>query len=89
MNEKTKKRRYVYRAKTLRGAETRVRQLLKTLREYDKICDRLKLERRTLAKLAAEGPCFYNPLDAMAAEILRDKILRDECRLTPEGKPIG
>ncbi len=41
-----------------------------------------------MAKLAATGPAFYYPLEAMAAEQLRDDILRVSCRLNPDGTPI-
>lgn len=42
-----------------------------------------------MAKLAATGPAFHYPLEAMAAEKLHDEILLDHCRLNPEGTPIG
>lgn len=36
---------------------------------------KLRADRLTLAKLAARTPMFFNPLDAFAAETLRDKLL--------------
>ena len=33
------------------------------------------LESQSLAKLAAQTPQFFNPLDAMQAELVRDRIL--------------
>lgn len=84
-----------YRAKTLSGAQAYVRMLLKQrerthrlLEQIDQERKQLLVDRRTLAKLAAKGPCFYNPLEAFAAETLRDNILRIECSLTPDGKYI-
>lgn len=35
----------------------------------------LKEQRQQLAKLAAKTPMFFNPLDAIAAETLRDQVL--------------
>ena len=45
-------------------------------------------ERILLAKAASDGPCFYNPIEAMAAKTLRDTILKDECGLLPNGDRI-
>lgn len=39
--------------------------------------NRLAAERWLLAKLAADEPQFFDPLMAMAAKNLRDRILRD------------
>jgi hypothetical protein len=78
-----------YKAKTLSGAQTRVRQLLKQREEYSELIGRFRRERKLLAMLAAKGPCFYNPLDAFEAENIRDRILANECRLKPDGTPIG
>lgn len=71
-----------YVAKTLKGAEREVRalrRLVSMLRsdlesEYA-IIQRQKRERLTLAKLAAETPQFFNPLDVIEAKKLRDDIL--------------
>jgi len=48
----------------------------------------LQTERRLLAKLAADGPAFYHPPTIHAAKQLRNQILRDECKLNPDGTPI-
>lgn len=85
----------LYKAKSLRAAEREVRRLRKhreddaeIIRQYRLALQNVCAERRILAKLAAKGPCFDNPLAAMEAETLRDRVLRSECRLTPEGKHI-
>ena len=39
-----------------------------------------------MAKLAADGPCFYSPLDVMAAKEVRDRILWS-FGLNPDGTP--
>lgn len=83
-----------YKAKSLSGAQRLVRSLLKQREEasvraltlYDTV-ESLKAERTTLAKLAAEGPCFFSPLVVAEAKNLRDRVLR-ECGLMPDGKFI-
>lgn len=64
------------RFKTLETAERRVRLLEKRLQEYEEICQRKDVELNMLAKLAAAGPAFFSPLDAIAAERMRDARLR-------------
>lgn len=85
----------VYKAKSLRGAERRVRELLKQRDECDELISRLAAERNRaleernlLAKLAARGPAFFNPLEVMALEKLRDQILCDVWKMNPDGSPI-
>ena len=75
----------LYKAKSLDGAEKRVRELQRQLREASEILERWANERKALAKLAAKGPCFFNPLEAFAAETIRDEILF-HCGLAPDGK---
>lgn len=82
-------RSFPYRARTLAGATKRVRRLQKMLREYGAEMREMVAERRALAKLAAEGPAFHNPLEAMAAERLRDRILAHECGLKHDGSPLA
>lgn len=77
-----------YTAKTLGGAQARVRSLLKQRNEAHELIYQLNQERTMLAKLAAKGPCFFNPLEAMAAERLRDRVLRQFCQMNPDGTPI-
>ncbi len=64
-----------YKAKSLSGAQSRVRQLSKQVAERDQLLERWSYERRMLAKLAAETPQFFNPLVAMEAKQIRDEIL--------------
>lgn len=42
---------------------------------YERIRKDQELKLNQLAKLAAKGPTFFNPLEAFAAEDVRDKIL--------------
>jgi hypothetical protein len=49
--------------------------LRKRIAERDLLIGRWAAERVTLAKLAAETPQFYNPLDVADAKRLRDRIL--------------
>jgi hypothetical protein len=77
-----------YTAKTLSGAQALVRSLMKQRRKDNELIYRLTQELKLLAKLAAKGPAFFNPLEAMAAEQLRDRVLRQFCRLNPDGTPI-
>lgn len=54
-----------------------VRELEKA-RNHNRTCiERLASERLLLAKLAAKEPQFFNPLAAMEAETLRDRILSE------------
>lgn len=85
-----------YRARTLAGAEKRVRSGVKRIRRLDaKIRElqselgRLLHERRLLAKACADGPAFDKPLWAIQAYNLRDRILREECGLDHNGTRIG
>ena len=81
----------LYTAKTIRGAQEYARRLRRQLDDaHDAIenmagtVSRLLDERIMLAKLAADGPCFDNPLQAHQAKSIRDTILKDEC-LAPDG----
>jgi hypothetical protein len=66
----------IYRARTLAGAEKRVRQLQARIQEYELICKRLQSEQVALAMLAAGKPMFYNPIHVAKALKLRDAVLR-------------
>ncbi len=84
-----------YKAKTITGAQSRVRELenqrrelLRCLQEADARVERLTDERQLLAKLAATGPAFFNPLEAFAAQKLRDSILATECNMASNGDPL-
>src|SRR2546430_5220194 len=43
----------------------------------------------TLFRSAAKGPAFNNPLHAMAAEQVRDEILKQVHHLNPDGTPMN
>jgi hypothetical protein len=49
--------------------EREIGETLQTIRQ-------LRRERLVLAKLAAKKPQFFDPLEALAAEALRDQILK-------------
>lgn len=64
-----------YKAKSLVAAQTRVRQLQRQVADRDTLLAQFDHERKMVAKLAAETPQFYNPLVAMEAKQIRDRIL--------------
>lgn len=73
-----------HRYKSIDGAVRRIRQLEEIVADYRDITDRYAADRNTLAKLAAKGPAFFNPLEAMAAEEVRDRILAS-MGMNPDG----
>lgn len=77
-----------YKAKSLAGAQAYARMLLKQQAKTQALLGKFAEDRRTLAKLAATGPAFYNPLDVWAAQKLRDEVLERECGLKPDGSPL-
>lgn len=88
-----------YKARTTTGAQARVRQLEKLVTWYEQHCRKLEgmldqahheanLEANLLAKLAAKGPCFYNPLVVWEVEALRDRRLA-AMGLRPNGTPLN
>lgn len=78
-----------YKAQTISGAEREVRRLRRFNRELLAMLDEYAHDRVTLAKFAADGPAFDNPIVVMEAKKLRDSILRDRCRLAPDGRPLA
>lgn len=81
-----------YRAKSISGAQSFVRRLLRLLEQHkgfeqDLIGqrDQARAERRLMAMLAAEGPCFSSPITVAEAKKVRDQILASECNLNPDG----
>jgi hypothetical protein len=64
-----------YKAKSLAGAQRRVRDLERQISERNTLLERWAHERLMLAKLAAETPQFFNPLTVMEAQQIRDAIL--------------
>ena len=65
-----------YKAKSLKAAERAVRSLRKQRAERDELLNIFDRERKMLAKLAADTPQFFNPLEVMAAKKIRDLILK-------------
>lgn len=82
-------KRKAYRAKTLSGAQAQVRALVNRLASMTKFMEECHADRLLMARLAAEGPSFFNPLEAMAAKQRRDVLLREWCKLNPDGTPLG
>lgn len=77
-----------YKARTLRGATQRVRAMQESLVRIDRLARKYYDERNALAKLAADGPAFDNPLVVFEAKCVRDRVLR-ELGLRPDGSWIG
>ncbi|MBC7773443.1 MAG: hypothetical protein H7210_13180 [Pyrinomonadaceae bacterium] len=77
-----------YRAKSLRGAQTYVRALIKQVDHMTKLFEEAHAHRTQLAKLSATGPAFYNPIEATNAQQVRDEILRAWCKMKPDGSPL-
>lgn len=67
-----------YKAKSLRAAQTRVRRLQRQVEVKDTMLAQLYTERNLLAKLAANTPQFFNPLVAMDAKRIQDRILKTQ-----------
>jgi hypothetical protein len=64
-----------YKAKSLSAAQAAVRRLRRQIAERDELLTRFDRERRLMARLAAETPQFFNPLVAMEAKQIRDRLL--------------
>lgn len=64
-----------YKARTLSGAQDRVRRLENLNARLMAMLDRWDQERKLLARLAADTPQFDNPLQVAEAKQLRDSIL--------------
>jgi len=73
-----------YKPRSLSGATQKVRQLEWQIKQSDKLLEQWKQERILLAKLAANGPAFFNNLEVYAAEKLRDEILSSQ-GINPDG----
>ncbi len=80
-----------YTAKSLAGAQRRVRELERAWKNTTIFLDKIAGENKELqehivelAKLAAEGPCFDNPLIVYEVKKYRDQILR-AVGLNPDG----
>jgi hypothetical protein len=76
-----------HRFKSIEGAVRRIREMDKIIARDEEICQRYANDRRLLARLCADGPCFNNPLEVFAAKRRRDEILRED-GLKPDGTSI-
>lgn len=65
-----------YKAKTLSGAQRRVRDLEKLVEKHKELLTRFDAERKLMARLAADTPQFSNPLMVYEAKKTRDEILK-------------
>ena len=77
-----------YTAHTLSGAQAEVRRCRKLIAHLTGLFEQAHADRIAFAKLAADGPAFFNPLDIFEAKKRRDEILREWCRLNPDGTPL-
>jgi hypothetical protein len=73
-----------YTSRSLPSAIREVRKYRRLIAAYQRTCTKLDAERNVMAKLAADGPCFFNPLEAMEAKRLRDEVLLAQ-GLAPDG----
>lgn len=64
-----------YQAKSLAGAEAKVRQLQKQISDRDNLLIQFDKERKLMARLAADTPQFFNPIVVYEAKQIRDRIL--------------
>jgi hypothetical protein len=64
-----------YKAKSLNGAQRRVRQLEKQILQWRDLAEQYHYERCQLAKLASDTPQFFNPFHVTEAKQIRDRIL--------------
>lgn len=84
-----------YQAKSLAGAQRRVRELQKLVHHLDKRLGEnarqlvaARQDAAQMAMLAADGPAFYNPLIVVEAKQRRDEILKG-CGINPDGSPLS
>ena len=64
-----------YKATSLKSAERMVRNLRRQVAAREELLNRFDRERRLMARLAADCPQFYNPLEVAEAKRLRDFLL--------------
>ncbi len=82
-----KKKRKPYKPRTLKGAESYVKNLRFQLAEMERY-DRWKTHAiNMLARLAADGPTFFDPMKVAEARKIRDETLKN-LGLNPDGTPL-
>jgi outer membrane murein-binding lipoprotein Lpp len=69
------KTKHTYKAKSITGAQTRVRQLSKRVEELAAMVEILAEDRSILARLASKAPHFDRPVQAARAESIRNNVL--------------
>jgi hypothetical protein len=62
--------------KSLSSANREIAKLHDRLADFQTLVEAIYREREQLAKLASKTPMFNNPLHVMAAESIRDRVLR-------------
>lgn len=70
--------------KTVENAEKRIRVLEERLAWYEQHCRNNDAAILMLAKLSSKAPMFFNPIEAMAAEAVRDTVLESKGLITNE-----
>ena len=63
--------------KTAAELQERIREMQSRINSQAALIHRYGMDRMQLALLAATGPTFTNPIAAMKAETLRDRILEE------------
>ncbi len=81
------KKKPVRRFKTHAAAEQRLAQVEKKLDEERARVGRQHQHMLMLAKLAADGPCFHSPLEAIEAKALRNDLLY-QIGFRPDGSAV-
>lgn len=89
------KKRKPYKAKSIEGAQRKVRSLQRDIEQWralvgdlERYLVREQHTSRLLARMAAEGPAFDNPLVAMEAKNRRDQKLA-ELGMKPDGTVLA
>lgn len=82
------KQKPVRRFKTHAAAEQRLAQVEEKLEQERDRLERCRQQMLMLAKLAADGPCFFNPLHVAEAKALRNDLLY-QAGLRPNGQPTA
>ena len=65
----------IYHPRSLAGATREVRRLRKQCQYLSGLVEAMAPELKALAKLSADEPQFFNPLDVCEAKRVRDRIL--------------
>lgn len=77
MNTEAPKYTRPYRARSLQRANERIGALQSQVECLSSLLEQCLKDKLQLAKLASKEPLFYNPLEVMAVEAMRDTLLRN------------